>query len=109
MELPCPKTQLVIVVVLFAFSAALSQHFEQFVAYDRFNKLLSSSPLSARIDYVEMSHPDFEFFSCWCDKRVLSVKLSENQLEKWVVVPNSEWSHVIEALNSREIPVIAVD
>ena len=81
----------------------------QFVSYNQLEPLLSSTALAEHVEYVAMSHPGFECICSWLDFRVMSVKLSDNQTEQYVFVPNSQWNEVLGKLESRQISIIAID
>ena len=88
---------------------ALCQLMNQFVNYAQIKPLLYSPALAENMEYVVMSHPGFECICYWLDSRVMSVKLSINQSEKYVLVPEADWNEVLARLESRQIPVVAVN
>jgi hypothetical protein len=106
------KTRLVFLCLftLSAISVGLFLHeSNQFVAYEHFKPLLSTSAPAGSLEYVMMSHPAFEGVCYQLNRRVMTVKLSDSHTEKFVLVPDSDWDQMIDWLHSREIPIIAVD
>jgi len=81
----------------------------QLMVYDQFAPLLLSTARAEHVEYVIMSHPDFECICYWLGRHVLSVKLSDNKTEKYVFVLNSEWSNVVSRLETLRISVVAIN
>lgn len=109
MELELPTTLPTAPVVALTVLLAITQLTGLFVNYGQFKSVLKSSRLSERVEYVEMSHPDFEFICYLCDRCVVSVKFSDDQKEKYVLVPKSEWIQFLTAIETRKICIVAAN
>lgn len=81
-----------------------------FMPCGQFMALVSSPAQAKNVEYVSQSHPWFEQFTYeWLKASVLSVKLSNNATDKYVLVPASQLRPIFLGIEEREIPVVFID
>jgi hypothetical protein len=80
-----------------------------FISYSEFSDILRSRGKRDQVEFVALCHPSFEADCYRHNKCVMSVKLAHRPDESFVLVPENDRITVLDSLQTRGIPTIAVN